>query len=397
MIVIISGGGIGGLTAALCLNHFGIEAEIHEKAPELLEIGAGIQISPNAMKVFQALGLDDKIVAAGFLPEAIEIRRGEGGSHLIKTPLKSKTEKRYGAPYVHIHRADLVACLKAAVSERSGILLNLASSVVGFRQSDAAVSVELESGQTHDADALIGADGIHSAVRHQMLGPDAPRFTGNVALRAVVSVKELGSNIPAPTACAWVGSGKHAVTYLLRGGELANLVAVVERGDWQIESWSEPANKEEALRDFAGWHPIVTDMLEASDELYRWALFDRDPLTSWVSGRAALLGDAAHPMLPFMAQGAAMAIEDAWALAASLSLRNDLPEALRDYQNVRYARASKVQAKSRANADLFHAGTFSERVIRQAPIRIADRVAPQLGLQQQDWIYGYDIVEAMGV
>lgn len=395
MKVAICGGGIGGMTAALGLNHFGIEVDVHERAEALEEVGAGIQISPNAMKVFQALRINRDVIDAGFLPEAIEIRMGESGQKLIRTELGVTAERRYGAPYVHIHRADLLRVLSDAVDQRTGIAVHLGCELKSYRHSGDRLTIEAQSGEAHSADVLVGADGIHSAIRAQMLGADAPRFTGNVAWRTVVPVEKLGPNAPDPTACAWVGRGKHAVTYLLRGGKLANLVAVVERSDWQNESWTARGSKQQALNDFAGWHPAITQMIEESEELFQWALFDRAPLKTWTDGSAALLGDAAHPMLPFMAQGAAMAIEDAWALAVCLAENSDAEMALTRYEKIRHGRASQLQAKSRANAKMFHQRSLLGRLKNYGPIWLAGRVAPGIGLQRQDWVYGYDIVETM--
>ena len=397
MKVVIIGGGIGGLTAALCCHHIGWDVAVLEQAPELGAVGAGIQISPNAMKVFAELGLGEALEAAGFRPEAIELRMGLSGQRLIRAPLGETAVERWGAPYLHIHRADLAEVLREALEARVAGAVRLGAKVTGFAQDGAGARAVLASGEEVAGDVVIGADGIHSVVRTQMIGPDAPVFTGNVAWRAVVPVERLGADRPDPVACAWMGRGKHAVTYLLAGGRLANLVAVVERDDWTAESWSERGERAEALADFAGWHPNVRRILEEADALYRWALFDRPPLETWTRGRVALMGDAAHPMLPFMAQGAAMAIEDAWALAAKLSQSgSDIPAALGAFEGLRRARAGRVQAGSRANAGRFHRRSFAGRLASYGPIWLAGRVAPKLGLAQQDWVYGYDIVREAG-
>ncbi len=391
MHVIISGGGIGGLTAALACHHFGHDVMVLEQAPELGEVGAGLQLSPNAMKVFQALSLESEIAKRAFQPEAIELRMGISGSSLLRAPLGEAAITRWGVPYYHIHRADLISVLETALRSRSPNAITLGRKVSGYASSADHATATLQDESFVTGDILIGADGIHSAIRDQMLGSDKPIFTGNVAWRAVVPVDRLGSDIPNPTACAWMGRGKHAVTYLLRGGELANLVAVVERDDWTTESWTEKGSKEEALADFTGWHPTITRLMTEADELYRWALFDRAPLKSWTEGRVALLGDAAHPMLPFMAQGAAMAIEDAWVLAAQLSGKETPKTALKNYEKIRYNRATKVQAASSANAKRFHHRTVIGRLANYGPMWAAGRIAPNLLHNRQDWIYGHDV------
>ena len=393
MKAVIAGGGIGGLTAALCLEKFGWDVVVLEQSAELGEVGAGIQISPNAMKVYEALDVDRVLADTTFHPEGIELRMGESGMRLIRAEFSNASAARWGSPYLHVHRADLMSVLESVLNARKPEAIRLGAAVKSYAQDGSGVVVSLTTGEDVCGDILIGADGIHSAVREQMLGPDAPEFTGNVAWRAVVPVERLGQDVPDPVACAWMGRGKHAVTYLLRRGELANLVAVVERDDWTKESWSEPGSREQALSDFKDWHPTITRILEETDGLFRWALFDRKPLLRWTDDQVALIGDAAHPMLPFMAQGAAMAIEDAWALAALVSEAKDLPGALRTYERLRKARASQVQAASRANAKTFHQRTSFGRLKNYGPMWLAGRVAPGIGLQRQDWVYSYDIVK----
>ena len=391
MKVIVIGGGIGGLTTALALHAFGIEAELFEKSTEIGDVGAGIQISPNAMKVFEELNVGEALVRRGFRPEGIEIRMGESGMRLIRSPLGDVAQRRYGSPYLHIHRADLIEVLAEAAAARLPQKVHLNASLTSYEQNREGITARFAGGEEISADVLIGADGIHSVVRENMLGSGAPQFTGNVAWRAVVPVERLGVHKPDPVVCAWMGRGKHAVTYLLRQGELANLIAVVERDDWTKEDWREQGSREDALNDFRTWHPIVTQLIKKSDVLYKWALFDRPPLKTWSKGCVAILGDAAHPMLPFMAQGAAMAIEDAWALAACLAKASDVQTALRQYQSLRYNRASKIQAGSRANAQTFHQRSTFGRLKNYGPIWLAGKLAPSIGLKRQDWIYRYDV------
>ena len=391
MKVIISGAGIGGLTAALCFLHHGAEVCVLERAPALGEIGAGIQVPPNAMKVFEALGLDMALAEIGFRPQAIEARMGRSGLQLFNIPLAEAALARWGSPYLHIHRADYIAVLHSALCSKSPDSVHLGAELVGYQQTDSKVTVQLADGRMISGDVLIGGDGIHSPVRTAMLGADRPVFTGNVAWRAVVPVARLGDLAPRPTACAWMGPGKHCVTYLLRRGELANFVGVVERDDWTTESWTEKGTTVEALADFAGWHPTLTGILNEAETLYRWALFDRAPLQKWVDGRVALLGDAAHPMLPFMAQGAAMAVEDAWVVAQQLAIYADAPSALQAYQQLRFKRASRIQAQSRANAKTFHKRTRLSQIATYGPMWLAGKMAPEAIHARQDPLYGHDV------
>ena len=394
MKVIIAGGGIGGLTAALCFQQRGWTVQLCEKSASLGEVGAGIQIPPNAMKVFAKLGVDTALKEVGFQPEAIEARMGESGQQLFSVSIAEKAARRWGAPYLHIHRADYISVLKTALEARQANAVRLDSTVHAYQNQASSVSVLFEDSTRETGDLLIGADGIHSAVRNQMLGPERPTFTGNIAWRSVVPIERLGEDLPRPTVCAWMGRGRHCVTYRLRRGELANFVGVVERDDWTIESWTEPGSIEEALRDFDGWHPTIRKILTESDALFRWALFDRAPLEKWTDGLVALLGDAAHPMLPFMAQGAAMAVEDAWVLATEASTASDLSEALRTYQHRRYVRASQMQSGSRANAKTFHKRSRLGQLATYGPMWLAGSVFPEIIYRRQDSLYGYDVTSA---
>jgi len=396
MKVLIAGGGIGGLTAALCCLHFGHDVTVFEQANTLGGVGAGIQLPPNAMKVFEVLGLADAIAEKAFRPEAIEARMGETGRYVFTIPLAQQAIERWGSPYLHIHRADYIEALQKALEERAPQALRLGSTITDFRQEDAGVILTLKNGAEFSGDVLIGADGIKSTIREKLFGTDKAQFTGNVAWRAVVPMERLKSHLPNPTACAWMGRGRHAVTYRLRGGKLANFVGVVERDDWRKEGWSEKGNVEDALKDFEGWHPVITELIKSiePDSLFRWALFDRPPLPKWSEGHVTLLGDAAHPMLPFMAQGAAMAVEDGWVLARELSSSaRPIKESLEAYQNLRLDRTSKVQAASRANMKTFHQRTKLGQLKTYGPMWLAGKTMPSLVHKRMDWLYGFDVTK----
>lgn len=391
--MVIAGGGIGGLNAALCFHKFGWDVTICEQASTLGEIGAGIQISPNGMKVLRALDIDKQIEAAGFRPKATQFRLGQSGQPIL-TASMADYEETFGAPYLHIHRADLIGALQEAVDDRLPGAFRTGAAVAGYGQNESDAWAELADGSRITGDIVIGADGIRSTIRAQMIGSDDPDFTGNVAWRAVVPVEKLGRNAPLPVSSAWFGEGKHAVTYLLRGGKLANFVGVVERDDWTNESWTEQGSRADALADFAGWHPTITTLLEQAEDHYRWALFDRAPLDRWVDGRVALLGDACHPMLPFMAQGAVQAIEDGYVLAHHLAQHDGYVAALTAYFDARHDRTARVQAAARANMDLFHQRTTRGKLTTYGPMWVADKIKPDLAAQKLAWLYGHDVTAA---
>ena len=386
--VIICGAGIGGLCSALALNRLGWQVQLLEQAEQLEDVGAGIQLSPNACDVLRSLGLLDALLAKAFQPEALEMRLGRSGRQVFSIELQQQAKQRWSAPYLHVHRADLSQVLHDALQAEQPEALLLGRAAHSYSQSADSVQVQLTDGNEYSGDLLIGADGIHSSIREQMHGPSAARFTGHLAWRAVVPMANL-RHPPPPTACVWTGPGRHAVTYRLCQGELANFVGVVESKTWRKESWLELGSRDEALKDFAGWHPCITELIEKADAHFRWALFDRPVLSHWQDGRVALLGDACHPMLPFMAQGAAMAIEDAWVLAVCLSHAKDqnssaINQALTRYQQLRLPRCTKVQRASRANARVFH-----RRAPAYLPLWLLARLQPNFFHARQDWLYRY--------
>ena len=387
--VLIAGGGIGGLTAALCLAEAGFEVAVFEQSAEFGEIGAGIQLSPNCTRVLHHLGLEPALQARAFLPEGTEFRAWNSGQVIGSSTLGQTVRDRYGFPYYHIHRGDLLRVLVKAAERSSAIELNTASAVTGFEQ-DGRVRVAV-GGAMHEGDALIGADGIHSVIRAQLFGDDEPRFTGNVAWRALVPVERLPAGLVRPMATAWWGPRKHFVHYYLRSGTLVNCVCVVEKTGWEVESWTEPGDFEELKRDFAGWHEDIQALIDNTDRnsLHKWALHDRAPMDRWGEGAVTLLGDACHPTLPFMAQGAAMAIEDAAVLAGCLGVGDSVPAALKRYEDLRRQRTAAVQNGSRRNAKLFHLTGFKAWLRNQAAKRAGDRA--------MDGLFRYDALQAANV
>ena len=320
--VLVVGGGIGGVTAALCFARCGFDVQVFEQAAEFGAVGAGIQLTPNATRVLHDLGLEEALREVAFLPEAVEMRDWNSGRMLTSNPLGAQLVADYGFPYYHVHRADLMGVLVNAAQAHPGIRLQNSAEVTNIDTNATGVSLEV-AGTHYPGALLIGADGIHSTVRSDLFGPQAPRFTGNVAWRGLVPADRLPKGLVHPVASVWWGPHKHFVHYYVRGGALVNCVCVVEKDGWEVESWNERGDHSELKSDFAGWHETVQVLIDNMDpeECFKWALFDRPPMTRWSRGRVTLLGDACHPTLPFMAQGAAMAIEDGAASDSSRLLR----------------------------------------------------------------------------
>lgn len=390
MKVVVIGAGIGGLTAALALAKTGIDVEVFEKAPILGEVGAGLQQSPNAMAVHQALGTDKAILKNAFEPEAGYLRHYRSGKPLLTTQMQARYEKRYGHKYLNIHRADLLAAL-IGQTKAQHIPIHLDQWVESVENKPEHIRLHV-NGKLHYADALIGADGIRSQIRSLTFGESQPEFTGQVAWRGIVSSDALPQGMIPFAANNWVGPGRHFVSYYLRGTKLINFVAVEEREKWAEERWDEPADLNELRRSFAGWDPRITQLLEACQSSYLWGLFDHAPLPKWSQGRITLLGDAAHPMLPFMAQGAAMAVEDGWVLAHALSIhRDNIPEALQHYEILRKPRATQIQKISKHNAELYHASGLGAG-LRNTKLAIGG-LLPSIIEARLAKIYGVDVTK----
>jgi salicylate hydroxylase len=384
MKIAIIGGGIGGLSAALHLLKAGLEVDVYEQAAAIGEIGAGIQISPNASRLLIRLGLKPALDRAGVRPLAIHQRRWDDGRTLQRAPLGVEVEAAFGAPYYHLHRGDLAELLGAAVPADR---LHVGHRLVGLEQRGERIVARFENGVSSEADLLVGADGIHSQVRHLTFGPEKPRFTGCVAWRGLVPaerIRHLGIEVASHN---WMGPDGHCVHYWVAGGRLMNVVCVVEHGTWTSESWTDRGDVAEVLARYDGWHPIVRGLIEAFPETFVWALHDRLPLPRWSDGCVTLLGDACHPMLPMMAQGAAQSIEDGATLAALLEATpDDVPGALTCYEQSRKPRATRLQEASAANRTRFHLHDGPEQQKRdEAMATSGDRSIANIG-----WLYRHD-------
>jgi salicylate hydroxylase len=381
----VVGGGIGGLTAALALLRAGFDVQLYEQASALHEIGAGVQVSPNASRVLHGLGLAEPLARTGVRPLAWHQRRWDDGRTLLRTPLAEPLEAAFGFPHLQIHRADLLAALAAAVpAER----VHLGHRLTDLTERGDRVEARFANGARAEVDVLVGADGIHSLVRRILWGPEQPRFTGCAAYRGLVSADRLRHLDLEVTAQVWMGPGRHFVHYFVRSEALVNFVAIVDQDTWTRESWTDRGEIADALAAFEGWHPQVRDIIGAADQTFIWALFDRTPLERWSSGRVTLVGDACHAMLPFMAQGAAQAIEDGATLAACLTdSETDVVGALRRYEELRVPRATRIQAMSATNKDRFHLPDGPEQQRRDAEMA---QGATDWSFKAVAWIYEHD-------
>jgi len=350
--IAIVGGGIGGLAAAASLLRAGFDVQVYEQARALGEVGAGINIGPNASRILHRMGIAEALKRTGIKPMTFDQRRWDDGRVLLRAPLGEDVETTFGAPYYTLHRGDLHRAIASAVpAER----VHLGHRFTGMVDHGDRVEAHFENGACISVNALIGADGIHSVVRHALFGPEQPRFTGCVAYRGLVPAHRLRHLNLELRNQIWMGPDRHFVHYFVSAGKLVNFVAVTEEDSWHRESWVDRGEVADALAAFAGWHDQVLSIIGAADETYKWALFDRSPLPRWSAGRVTLLGDSCHPMLPFMGQGAAQAIEDGATLAGCLvKLPGDVAAALRLYERLRLPRASRLQAMSEINKTRFH-------------------------------------------
>jgi len=389
--VLIAGAGIGGLTAALALARNGIKVTLFDQAEELAEAGAGIQLSPNATGVLVALGLAERLKPSIVQPSAIRLRSSRSGRDIATIPLDAATLDRYGAPYWVIHRADLQKALIEAIAAEPQITLTLGAKVDDFTIEAIGVraTINHRSARRAEADcngaALIGADGLWSRLRALLGDSTAPRFASRTAFRAIVPATQLSPQEREPVVNLWIGPDGHLVHYAVRAGTAVNIVAVA--GDrWQSAAWSTGAERDELIERFPApaWAPAARELLAVPECWQKWALCDRIPTTLWGRGPVTLLGDAAHPTLPFLAQGAAMAIEDAAVLARELVRSpGDRNAALRNYETARQPRTARVQHAARHHDIRYH--------LRQPAAFVRDAVLRALGgerlLTRYDWLY----------
>lgn len=393
--VAIIGGGIGGLAACLAMRHRGIEAMVYEQSPRLSDIGAGLNLSPNALKAFRTLGMERKAVEVGYQPEFQVVRSWRSGRIIVRNRRSGAGTERYGAEFITIHRADLLDILAAGLPEDA---VRLGASCTGVTTTEDVAAARFADGSEIEADVIVGADGIHSVVRESLFGADAPHFTGCVCWRGLVPREAVAREVMGvDDLSAWWGPHGHVVHYPVRRGELINFVAHIDSDAWTEESWTHECEQSELMETYARWNDSLLRLFESSERYYKWALFDRDPLDAWGRGRITLLGDSAHPMLPYLGQGACMAVEDGCILAGLLTrMPDDLSEALRTYERVRMPRTRRAQLGSRYRARENHLASPLARFRRDLVIALRNRLGVDRTPNQGAWIYEYDVATETG-
>lgn len=381
--ILIAGAGIGGLTAAACLLQAGHDVQILEQAPELTEVGAGIQISANAMHVLNSLGLAEAIASTSVRPEAYVFRLHDSGEVISQFALAQEHLRLHRAPYNQLHRADFQLLLAETARRLKKDVIRLDSRVAGFEEAASGVRVRLTNGETASGDLLIGADGVKSAVRAQIAGAAQPVYSGDAAWRLTIPTHKLPPGFMDPVMSVWMGPAAHVVCYFLRAGALLNFVGLVETDEVSEESWTARFPWDKLKADFAGWHADIQTVIDLAerDACYRWSLFYRPPISNWSTRRATLLGDSVHPTLPYLAQGAAMAIEDAAVLTRALGMA-DVPQALQIYQRSRIERTTRIMQGSSGNRELFH--MRDQQQLRQAFAKRDE------GAARNAWLYSYN-------
>jgi len=381
--ILIAGGGIGGFAAALALTQKGFPVHLIERAADFHEVGAGIQLGPNVFRMFELLGVGEQMSHWAVFPQNLIMRDALDGSEVTRIPAGEALRKHFGYPYAVIHRADLHNTLIEAVRRTPLATLTTGSKVVAYEDRGERVEVRTEAGQHIEGAALIGADGLWSAVRSQLVGDGKPRVSGHIAYRGVIPLAKVPEHLREDNVVLWAGPKTHLVHYPLHRGEVYNLVVVFHSSRYE-EGWDSYGDPSELRERFAGQHPKVREFLAMANEWKMWVLCDRDPISQWSKGRVTLLGDAAHPMLQYLAQGGCMAIEDAVVLADRLAAsKGNFDAAFLAYQQARYLRTTRVQLTARMYGDIYHAADAVRDLRRQM---LAGRT-PEQAYNGVAWLY----------
>lgn len=382
--IIIAGGGIGGLAAALALSLKGYGSIVLEQASEFGEIGAGIQLGPNVFRMFERLGITEAINDVAWFPDQLIMRDAVTAELVTALPLDDAFRAKFTEPYGVIHRTDIHGAILDACRASDLVTLEASVKVTGYEQSAGGVTVMAEGGGPYEGAALIGADGLWSTIRQEIVGDGPPIVSGHIAYRAVLPIEEVPDHLYSDSMIIWAGEKTHLVHYPLRRGELYNLVAVFH-SDKYVEGWDAFGEPEELHERFAGTCANVRELLERIETWKMWVLCDREPVKEWSDGRVTLLGDAAHPMLQYLAAGAGMAIEDAVALSDILEANDgDIEKSFLEYPAGRYLRTGQVQVMARVYGEVYHAAG----VVRELRNNMLRERTPEQSYDGMAWLYG---------
>ncbi len=386
--VLIAGGGIGGMAAALALLQRGFDVDVFEQAGELREIGAGIQISPNGNRALASLGVFDRLKALSCPTEGKEIRHWKSGKTWKLFDLGDASVRKYGFPYMTVYRPDLLQVIADGVRKHKAGAIHLGKRLRQVIQGP-GVRLQFEDGTHAEGDALIGADGVHSVVRRELFGDDPIKFSGMVAWRTLLPMQSLPAHMVRMVATNWVGPGGHVVHYPLQRGSVMNFVGTLEGATWDGPPWTAKATVSDCTAAFAGWNEDVLAMIGSAASVLKWAMLGRDFLDTWTTGRATLLGDACHSTLPFLAQGAVMAIEDGVVLARCFEAYDDVSVALQKYEQARLERTYRMVRGAANNTYRFHNPALAEP--ESAGAFIDREWRPEAIAERYDWLFTYDV------
>jgi salicylate hydroxylase len=386
--VLVVGGGIGGITTALALRQRGIDVQLYEQAAAFSQVGAGLQTSSNAARILLRLGLGEALKKVATYPEGRDYRGWDTGERLYYTPLGQKAEAHFGSPYYAAHRAELLDVLLSGLGQHG---FKLGSRVERVAQDANGVTLTLANGETAHGDILIGADGIHSTVRAQLFGKELPRYTGNVAWRGLVPAERVAHLDLGSVVGVWMGPNRSIVQYYVSAGKTFNWIGISRSSEPARESWLAEGKVEDALAEYDGWHATIRTIIAATPKVLRQALYDREPLPDWQVGRIVLMGDAAHPMLPFYAQGGAQSIEDAYVLAGCIAQGQQAPvEALARFVRMRQPRTAWMQGLARREEELYQMNDAATIKARNERMRANRTPETATFPPEQERLYGYD-------
>ncbi|TMI99165.1 MAG: hypothetical protein E6G97_23710 [Alphaproteobacteria bacterium] len=386
--VLVVGGGIGGITTMLALRQRGVDVQLYEQAPAFGQVGAGIQVSSNAARILLKLGLGDALKMVATYPEARDYRGWDTGERLYYTPLGQMAEAQFGSPYYAAHRAELLDVLLSGLDQND---VKLGARVVQIDQDANGVTLTLSDGETAQGNLLIGADGIHSTVRAQLFGRELPRYTGNVAWRGLVPAERVAHLDLGSVVGVWMGPNRSIVQYYVSAGKTFNWIGISRSSEPARESWLAEGKVEDALAEYDGWHATIRTIIAATPRVLRQALYDREPLPDWQVGRIVLIGDAAHPMMPFYAQGGAQSIEDAYVLAGCIAEARDRPlDALARFVRMRQPRTAWMQGLARREEELYQTNDAAAIKARNEKMRANRSPETATFPPEQVRLYGYD-------